>query len=49
MPVTGRAFFAPPWDRWDVGLAGPDWRLGQWIAQELDWCRMAYKEAGKAA
>jgi hypothetical protein len=17
MPVTGRAFFAPPWDRWD--------------------------------
>jgi len=37
----------PPWDRWDVGDAGPEWRLGRWIAQEFDWCRMAYRQAGK--
>ena len=39
----------PPWDRWDVGDAGPEWRLGGWIAQELDWCRGAYRQAGEPA
>ncbi len=39
----------PPWDVWDLGKAGPEWRLGLWIAQEFEWCRLAYRRAGEPA
>jgi hypothetical protein len=41
--------FEAPWDEWDAGEAGPEWRFGLWIDQEAAWCRAAYDLAGAPA
>ena len=33
-------------DMWDVGRAGPEWRLGAGSASEEAWCRAAYEAVG---
>ena len=44
-----RLRYKPPWDVWDVGRAGPEWRLGRWSADEPEWCSQAFDEAGERA
>jgi hypothetical protein len=41
--------FETPLDVWDIGKAGPEWRLGLWANQEAEWCRAAYDFAGLPA
>jgi hypothetical protein len=38
--------FEAPWDVWDAGKAGREWRFRLWIDQEAEWCRAAYDWAG---
>jgi hypothetical protein len=32
-------------DSYNLVLAGCEWRFGQWLDQEVDWCRAAYEYA----
>jgi len=41
--------FEAPWDVWDAGKAGPEWRFGVWSEREPEWCRAAYDWAGMPA
>jgi hypothetical protein len=35
-----------PWQRFDIGPAGLEWRFATARAPEIEWCRAAYDFAG---
>jgi hypothetical protein len=35
----------PGINSYNLALAGCEWRFGQWLDQEADWCRAAYEHA----
>lgn len=45
--ATVKRPFEPPFDVWDVGKAGPEWRLCGWWDREPEWCRAAYQRAAE--